>query len=129
MSGYFPNTNTKTIPMTVDEFLYTYLEEMKTIPIVMGRRYHHKEPIDNTLTRTWRRFKTPPFTDAVMTMSKRNYKYYANIGTSKMITIRTLLYYSPAPDLISCAEVTCRAQMCTLSSISTHSLVTRIVAH
>lgn len=42
-----------------------------------------------SLARPWRRFTIPPLTDAVITMSNRNYKVRADNGTSQMRTIST----------------------------------------
>lgn len=68
VSGYPPDTDAETIPMGIDEFFHTHIEEIKTIPTFLGRRYHRKTQIENTLTRTWRRLTTPLLTGAVMTM-------------------------------------------------------------
>lgn len=89
MSGCSPDTDAETIQIETEECLHTHIEEMKTIHNVLLRHYHRKGPIMVTLTRPWRRFKTPPLTDAVMKMSRRNYIVYDDIYTSRMRTIRT----------------------------------------
>lgn len=52
--------------MKTEECLYSHLEEMKKITMVLGHSYHNKKPEMGTLTRQWRWLTTTTLTDGVM---------------------------------------------------------------
>lgn len=59
-------------PTEVDECLYTHVDEIKTIPTIVGRKYGNRKPDGVTFQRPWRLTTPPRLTEAFMTILKHN---------------------------------------------------------
>lgn len=98
-----PIVDTKVTPRATNDWLYTCVDKGKSTPTILAQKCDHRKPNKVTFERPWRHLTPPPLSDAVMTMSKRNYKVYYDIFISKDSTLRTCaaLYTGVGPFFLS----------------------------
>lgn len=62
--------------------------EIAVIPKILISRPRKAEVNNITINRTWRRRTPPALSDAVLTMKRRNYKVYADVGLTPSSKLR-----------------------------------------
>lgn len=88
MVAYQPDTVTSEKSGDEEECLYTQGKQLESIPTILSSRKEKRGPNPIQLERPWRRFKQGSGTEAVMAMSRRNYKVYADMGITSRSTLR-----------------------------------------